>query len=299
MAAFLYGAFMKYCYPSYYDDFHCIADKCRHSCCKGWEIDVDEFSYEKYKKIGGELGKELMEKIMEDENGAHMILEGAEERCPFLNERGLCRLILSKGEDILCNICTDHPRFRIFRKNITEEGIGAACEEACRIILSQKNQFKLEIKSDDGIIVAEDSLETEVFEERDNWIKFASRTDLKLSERVNSVLDGYTLNRKVVLSELEYMSEEFREKILRTADIDPTNILDGEYEKEFENLLIYLIFRHPWEGAQVACEVMLCAARIFAVADNKDFENLVEIVRELSSELEYSDENLGIIAENM
>ena len=25
--------------PSYYKDFKCIADKCRHSCCIGWEID--------------------------------------------------------------------------------------------------------------------------------------------------------------------------------------------------------------------------------------------------------------------
>ena len=27
--------------PDFYDDFHCLASACRHSCCVGWEIDVD------------------------------------------------------------------------------------------------------------------------------------------------------------------------------------------------------------------------------------------------------------------
>lgn len=41
--------------PSYYKTFQCIADKCEHSCCIGWEIDIDEDSYEYYMGIGGAL----------------------------------------------------------------------------------------------------------------------------------------------------------------------------------------------------------------------------------------------------
>ena len=32
---------MKIIAPNYYPAFRCIADKCRHSCCIGWEIDID------------------------------------------------------------------------------------------------------------------------------------------------------------------------------------------------------------------------------------------------------------------
>lgn len=32
---------MKYIKPDFYDAFHCIASRCRHSCCVGWEIDID------------------------------------------------------------------------------------------------------------------------------------------------------------------------------------------------------------------------------------------------------------------
>ena len=33
---------MKYYLPDYYEEFKCIAQKCKHSCCVGWEIDIDD-----------------------------------------------------------------------------------------------------------------------------------------------------------------------------------------------------------------------------------------------------------------
>ena len=47
--------------PSYYKTFQCIADKCEHSCCIGWEIDIDEDSYDYYMGIEGAFGERLKE----------------------------------------------------------------------------------------------------------------------------------------------------------------------------------------------------------------------------------------------
>ena len=33
---------MKTYAPNYYKSFKCIADRCRHSCCKGWNVYLDE-----------------------------------------------------------------------------------------------------------------------------------------------------------------------------------------------------------------------------------------------------------------
>ena len=33
---------MKIFAPDYYRDFKCSAGNCKHSCCIGWEIDIDE-----------------------------------------------------------------------------------------------------------------------------------------------------------------------------------------------------------------------------------------------------------------
>ncbi|MDY4253715.1 MAG: lysine-N-methylase, partial [Clostridium sp.] len=33
-----------------YDKFKCIADKCKFTCCKGWDINVDTNTYNKWKE---------------------------------------------------------------------------------------------------------------------------------------------------------------------------------------------------------------------------------------------------------
>ena len=46
---------MKEYIPDYYKDFQCIADKCKDSCCIGWEIMIDSKSYKKYHNVKGEF----------------------------------------------------------------------------------------------------------------------------------------------------------------------------------------------------------------------------------------------------
>jgi len=119
---------MLYVRPDFYDDFHCLAAACRHSCCVGWEIDVDGDSLDYYQSIAGELGEELRRQIAL-EPSPHFRL-GAGERCPFLQQDGLCRLICELGEDSLCDICALHPRF--FEEIGEDElwGLGLSCEAA-------------------------------------------------------------------------------------------------------------------------------------------------------------------------
>ena len=38
---------MKITAPDYYSQFKCIADQCRHTCCVGWEIEVDDEGLER------------------------------------------------------------------------------------------------------------------------------------------------------------------------------------------------------------------------------------------------------------
>ena len=50
---------MKEYIPDYYKDFQCIADKCKDSCCIGWEIMIDSKSYKKYQNVKGEFRDRL------------------------------------------------------------------------------------------------------------------------------------------------------------------------------------------------------------------------------------------------
>lgn len=127
---------MKIVVPDYYEEFHCIADKCRHTCCQGWEVEVDADSMLRYEKI-----PEIYEKIECGEENHIRLSE--DEVCPFLEESGLCTMIKKYGEGMLCQTCTDHPRFRNFWSDRIEMGVGLVCEEAGRLILSRKNPMKL------------------------------------------------------------------------------------------------------------------------------------------------------------
>ena len=127
--------------PDYYPEFRCTAGKCRHTCCAGWEIDIDGDSLKRYRRMRGPFGKKINQCISE-EGTPHFIL-GEEERCPLLNGENLCELILRRGEKELCQICADHPRFRNYWTGRTEIGLGLVCEEAGRLILGSGHPLGL------------------------------------------------------------------------------------------------------------------------------------------------------------
>ena len=138
---------MKTYAPSYYRNFRCTADRCRHTCCAGWDVDIDEETLNKYRAMTGEFAGHL-KKCIDFGKDPHFILT-KDERCPMLNERNLCELILHEGEEALCQICRDHPRLRNFWTGRIEVGLGMACEEAARLILTQKEPLRLEVIEED------------------------------------------------------------------------------------------------------------------------------------------------------
>ena len=154
---------MKIIVPDYYRAFRCIAGECRHTCCEGWEIDIDPESLARFS------GDANITRHIEYTGTPHFHLASG-ERCPFLNKDKLCDLILQHGEGVLCQICRDHPRFKNFWTDRTEIGLGLVCEEAARIILSQKGPMLLNVLSDDGVQVQPSEDEVWLLELRDQLL---------------------------------------------------------------------------------------------------------------------------------
>lgn len=104
------------------------------------EIDIDQEALNFYRRTKGDMAERLAEGIsMEpvphfrtDERG----------RCVFLNQENLCDLYLNLGEETLCEICTNHPRFFHDCGGIQEKGLGIACEEAARLILNRTGMVR-------------------------------------------------------------------------------------------------------------------------------------------------------------
>ena len=123
--------------PDFYKKFKCIADKCQDSCCVGWEIDVDAPTLEKFRAIG----EDVLSFIELDATPPHIRLDG-DERCPFLDARGLCKIISKHGEDFIPEICKRHPRYFNEILDFTECSIGLSCPTAAEIILSVREKPK-------------------------------------------------------------------------------------------------------------------------------------------------------------
>ena len=47
--------------PDYYDCFRCAAGECPDSCCKEWEVEIDDASARFYRTLPGTLGDRLRE----------------------------------------------------------------------------------------------------------------------------------------------------------------------------------------------------------------------------------------------
>ena len=133
--------------PSYYKNFRCIADKCPDNCCRGWEIDIDEDTLDYYKDLKGPMAEKIRASISED--GSFVLNE--EGWCPLLNEKGLCEVCLTLGEDSLSEVCTEYPRFTTEYPKTREKVLCLSCGEVGRIVFSDTEQigFDEQILSED------------------------------------------------------------------------------------------------------------------------------------------------------
>ena len=120
--------------PSYFDSFRCIASACPDSCCKEWEVQVDETSSNLYRSLPGALGDRLREVLYEEEGETYMAIQ--EGRCPMWRTDGLCRIQAELGEEALCKTCREFPRLTHDYGDFMERGLELSCPEAARIILS-------------------------------------------------------------------------------------------------------------------------------------------------------------------
>ena len=186
-------------YPAYYERFRCIADKCEDTCCAGWEIDIDDETYEKYMRVPGEFGARLRVNIAEyddldeDMYEQHGFVLTEEHRCPFLDERGLCDIYRELGESALCEVCTNTPRNYMEYGGAREISISASCPESARLIYepSEKMEFT-SVETDEEFPFEEDEDEIRIAEfvrqARDQAIEILQDRDNDIKNRIEIFL---------------------------------------------------------------------------------------------------------------
>ena len=131
--------------PSYYDEFHCLADGCRINCCCGWSVTMDKSDYGKLRSL--HAGKELRALLDDDLKRAraddpnapaayYAELSAARQGvCRFQTEEGLCRIQREEGERALPEICRQFPRLSRFTPGgYHERYLGLGCERVLELL---------------------------------------------------------------------------------------------------------------------------------------------------------------------
>ena len=272
-------------YPDFYANFCCKADKCQHTCCAGWEIDIDESTAAKYQQLEGALGGKIRQNIVEID-GVWQFRLGEGDRCPFLREDGLCELIRTADESILCDICTNHPRFFVTLGDYELAGVGLSCEKSCELLLADTAPLCFKMENGENLSLTE----------------LLQRLSLPASDDDLCYQAGLTVDDAAfVLGCLQKTEPIDAEWTAQLAQLRSEQFAVGvEVPQVFDRIYQYILYRALEHVPQYGWGTVLSYAQL-----NADFIYLTycftgqlgESIRRWSEQIEYSTENVQILLE--
>ncbi|MDO5417118.1 MAG: flagellin lysine-N-methylase [Lachnospiraceae bacterium] len=227
--------------PDYYKNFKCIADKCKDSCCIGWEIDIDEDTFAYYNCVEGPFGERLRANMAEGEENTFVLKENG--RCPFLNDKNLCDICVELGEEALSHVCTEYPRFVTEFGDTCEKSLALSCEVVGQLVFESSRPFAYEeIRQEDyfeEVVPQEDFADAEAADDvadaddaeddcdledadpvmismmeqaRDRVIAILQNRKLCVEERLKTALCfGWAVQEKIVAEDWDGMKHVFAE----------------------------------------------------------------------------------------
>lgn len=356
---------MKLFYPKMFGKFTCIGSECSDNCCRtSWDVEIDKKTCDFYKELDGEIGQKLSQRIYEEDGCYYMPHENGQ--CPFLNEKGLCSVQLKYGAEHISDICREHPRFYEWFGGYKEAGVGICCEEAVRLLFSEKEKITF---SSENIDEEDDDLEFDettfhaVKSARDFMLKLLQNRSmtiwdrlklvLLLSENVQLCLDdenpvkiydcvsqldnedyvstlcvkldelksenvqAHVENLLNFFSELEFIDDKFRDFIIKARDnakeiINTAEKFDDYFESrmyEYEHLAVYYVYRYYLKSVRdydcvskgklaALCVMAIKLLDVYYYLVHGELGDLAQnnIVKNFSKEIEYSSENMELLA---
>jgi lysine-N-methylase len=249
--------------PKYMTEFKCICSSCTDSCCAGWDINIDEDTYNKYINSNGSF-KELLEgKFLENKNEhdsfnhGFMILK-EESRCPFLNTDMLCDIHGGFGEENLCITCKSYPRVYNIVDEVYEKSGLPSCIEVCTRAFLNKDKMEF-VEGTEDILEKEIEIrriiDTEAFEGTESLIQYfwdirvisiniMQNRNFSIEERLNILKKFYEqvkeLHNIQEFDEIEELLEDFNNESVDYETLKGKKFIEsnGFYQSLVEDELI-------------------------------------------------------------
>ena len=185
---------MKHTQFDYVNQFHCLAGHCPDTCCKDWQIILDEDAMARYRAMPGALGEQVRAAML-TQNGETRFRE-QDGKCVLLREDGLCPIQAAYGAEALCRTCFTHPRFTEEYGQTAELTLSASCPAAARLLLEHEAPLRLETTDDGGPVVPNEldpTLYLALLSARTAAIRLAQDRTRSFEDRLALVLLGVAL----------------------------------------------------------------------------------------------------------
>lgn len=320
-------------FPKFYYEFKCIADKCPDSCCKDWDVVVDDDSAEYYNTIEGSFGDKLRSLMIVDSDGDR-IFAIQNGKCPFWNDKMLCDIYTNCGKEHLCRTCREFPRLVQDYTAFSEHMLSFACPEAARIMLKSKDCFDcincLKVSGDNlgyqtemmNFLLAARRMSCDFFNTNEDFHTQLCKC-YGFNERIQAMLDSENFDISAMQNitdfsplnmpcrdkifelhqKLDIMDKRFFDDIQRARDFmpSPSKVLDSE----LKTLAEYYFFRYYLTAIDsfdviTTLNRIVCAETVISSLSeyqnaNNSFEKRIMIFQQYSKEIEHSYENTDIL----
>ena len=319
---------MKYVQFDYVNKFSCLAGKCPDTCCKDWQIILDEDAIARYASLPGELGEQVRAAML-TENGETRFRERG-GNCVLLRDDGLCPLQAAYGAEMLCRTCFTHPRFTEEYGQTAELTLSASCPEAARLLLEHDPALypallaartaSIRLAQDRArpvadrlalILLLARRVQRLLDEGRDELVPVLARRFLGKQYQDRSLVRLARLRSRsgrffpcwMVLNNMEHLTRRFGVMLDAAVgqDAPPAPFRDA-FSVQYENLTVYFLFRYALKAVndrQYLARVEQCVFHLLCLrelsADAATVQELTEVVSLYSKEVEHSEDNQALL----
>lgn len=268
--------------PDYYTKYHCLADKCKFTCCQQWNISLTRNDYNQLRNLRTtkEMANTLKTGIkrnrpcVSDKNYAHIQLD-ENKYCPLFTEERLCGLQQKCGYDFLPDTCKEFPTHEFS----TPTGVQHSCYSGCEVVVN------LLIQNPDPIrfITQEDELfsiyvgnYTNVLKEHPifNYYDDIQKICIGILQNRNYTFQNRMVLLGLALKDLDALEKEFdvdlMQQWIQTKSLylrDDTSMLNALNQIHVE----------PWKALSSSiyhCRLLLNGYQHYSEVFTKSFENL-------------------------
>ena len=227
-----------------YDKFKCIADKCNFTCCKGWDINIDTKTYNKWRENDNlNYILDSVRFIKSHGKNTYLIKKETKGECPFLSNEGLCNIVINHGDEYLSSTCKSFPRIENDFEDVKELTLSCSCPEVVNIISDMKE--KIYIDSNDSLSYIEDLGCLKI---RETLVNILQKDDISIENKLIisydmlfNMLNSDDLTYEDLIELLnKYKSKNYiKEELSKYKDYENKDTIEGL--KEINSLFIDII----------------------------------------------------------